>query len=260
MQILAELPGAVGNSLLRCLYGFGASVLVGVPLGVLVALWAPLRVTLRPLLAAVQSLPAACLVPMAVVVLGESESAVYAVVLLGAVPSLAVGVAGALDQVPPLLLRAGESLGSAGLHRVVRLLAPAALPGLVAAVRQGWTFGWRALMTAELITSVPLPGVGAILDEGKRNDDPVLVFTAAGAILAIGLLVEWLVFAPWERRVLRARGLGAMPSPRPAAAGVGTRPACATDPPAPVPQGSAPDTGRATQAPARHERRIGPRS
>ncbi|URN13500.1 hypothetical protein LUW77_24785 [Streptomyces radiopugnans] len=48
----------------------------------------------------------AALVPVAVIALGNSEGAVYAVVLLGAVPSIAVGVTTAVDQIPPLLLRA----------------------------------------------------------------------------------------------------------------------------------------------------------
>ncbi|MFJ1717206.1 ABC transporter permease [Streptomyces sp. NPDC088260] len=201
---------AIGHSLLRCLYGFGASVLVGVPLGVLLTLqtpWGALRKVLRPVLAAVQSLPAAALVPVAVVALGENEAAVYTVVLLGAAPSIAVGVAGALDQVPPLLTRAAWSLGSGGLHRVLHVRVPAAMPGITAALKQGWTFGWRALMTAELITSVPLPGVGRILDEGKQHDDPALVLAAVTVILTIGVTVECLLFAPLERRVLTTRGL-----------------------------------------------------
>ncbi|WP_367045664.1 ABC transporter permease subunit [Streptomyces sp. Je 1-332] len=198
---------AIGHSLLRCLYGFGASVAIGVPLGVLLPLSALLRRVVRPALSAVQSLPAAALVPVAVVLLGESEWAVYAVVLLGAVPSIAVGVAASLDQVPPLLARAGWSLGSGGLHQILHVRVPAALPGFVAAVRQGWTFGWRALMTAELITSVPLPGVGRLLDAGKQQDDLALVLAAVAVILAIGVAVEWLLFTPVERRVLAARGL-----------------------------------------------------
>ncbi|MFB7757729.1 ABC transporter permease [Streptomyces sp. NPDC056121] len=198
---------AIGHSLLRCLYGFGASVALGVPLGVLLTLRTPLRRVVRPALSAVQSLPAAALVPVAVVALGESEWAVYAVVLLGAVPSIALGVASALDQVPPLLTRAGWSLGSGVLHGILKVRVPAAMPGLVAAARQGWTFGWRALMTAELITSVPLPGVGRILDEGRRHDDLALVLAAVAVVLTIGVAVEWLLFAPVERRVLAARGL-----------------------------------------------------
>ncbi|MFC9248106.1 ABC transporter permease [Streptomyces sp. NPDC057136] len=198
---------ALGHSLLRTAAGFTASVLLGTLTGLLIHRVRAARSALSPVLSALQSLPAAGLVPLAVIVLGESEQAVYAVVLLGAVPSVALGLAGALGQIPPLLLRAGRSLGATGRDYARHILLPAALPGLVAALRHGWTFGWRALMTAELITATPLPGVGQLLNSGKQQADPALVLAAVVLILAVGIAVESAVFAPAERRVLRIRGL-----------------------------------------------------
>lgn len=200
---------SLGHSLLRCLLGFAASVAVGVPLGLLLTRVAPLRTVLGPILSAVQSLPAAALVPVAVIALGNSEGAVYAVVLLGAVPSIAVGVTAAVDQVPPLLLRAGRSMGATGVRGAVHVLVPAAMPGFVAALRQGWTFGWRALMTAELITATPLPGIGRMLDAGRQGGEMSLVLASVVLILAVGVAVESALFSPVERRVLHGRGLAA---------------------------------------------------
>ncbi|TSB31526.1 ABC transporter permease [Streptomyces benahoarensis] len=198
---------ALGQSLGRAVTGFAAAVLLGVPLGLLVYRYGAVRTVLTPVLAAFQSLPAAALVPLAVVAFGESERSVYSVVLLGAVPSLSMGVVGALDQVPVLLRRAGRAMGATGLRAYRHVLVPAALPGLIATLRQGWTFGWRALMTAELITSTPLPGVGRILDTGKQEDSFALVMASVALILAIGVLVEAMVFRPVEKRVLYHRGL-----------------------------------------------------
>ncbi|PJE93798.1 ABC transporter permease [Streptomyces carminius] len=200
---------ALGHSLLRCLTGFAASVAIGVPLGLLLTRLAMLRTVLGPILSAVQSLPAAALVPVAVIALGNSEGAVYAVVLLGAVPSIAVGVTAAVDQVPPLLLRAGRSMGAGGLTGAVHVLVPAALPGFVTALRHGWTFGWRALMTAELITATPLPGIGRMLDAGRQSGEMSLVLASVVLILAVGVAVESALFSPVERRVLHSRGLAA---------------------------------------------------
>ncbi|MDG9702383.1 ABC transporter permease [Streptomyces sp. DH37] len=198
---------SLGHSMLRCLIGFAASAAIGVPLGLLLTRAAPLRTVLGPILSAVQSLPAAALVPVAVIALGNSEGAVYAVVLLGAVPSIAVGVTAAVDQIPPLLLRAGRSMGAGGLRGAVHVLVPAALPGFVTALRQGWTFGWRALMTAELITATPLPGIGRMLDAGRQSGELSLVLASVVLILAVGVVVESVLFAPMERRVLHSRGL-----------------------------------------------------
>lgn len=198
---------AVGHSLLRCLIGFGASAVIGIPLGVALTRLAPVRTVLGPILSSLQSLPAAGLVPIAVLALGNSEGAVYTVVLLGAVPSIAVSVAAGIDQVPPLLLRAGTSMGATGLRGALLVLVPAALPSFVSALRQGWTFGWRALMTAELITATPLPGIGRMLSAGKEAQSMSLVLASVLLILAVGVLVESALFSPVERRVLHSRGL-----------------------------------------------------
>lgn len=198
---------ALGHSLLRTVAGFAVSVVLGTLLGLLIHRVRAVRGALAPGLSALQSLPAAGLVPLGVIFFGESEKAVYAVVLLGAVPSVALGVAGALGQIPPLLLRAGRSMGATGPSLVRHILLPAALPGLVAALRQGWTFGWRALMTAELITATPLPGVGRLLNSGKEHDDTALVLAAVLLVLTVGIAMESALFTPVERRVLRARGL-----------------------------------------------------
>ncbi|MHC3817297.1 ABC transporter permease [Streptomyces sp. DT9] len=201
-------PGLL-HSLGRCLAGFAASAAVGVPLGLLLHRFGFLRVPLAPALSAFQSLPAAVLVPIAVICLGTSQAAVYLVVLLGAVPSVATGVLTALDQVPPLLVRAGRTMGATGAAGVRHVLLPAALPGVVAALRQGWAFGWRALMTAELMASTPLPGLGQVIDAGRRSGRLGPVLAAALVILAVGVVVETGVFGPVQRRVLRARGLPA---------------------------------------------------
>lgn len=203
------LAPSVGHSLLRCLIGFGAAAAIGIPLGLLLTRVPPLRTVLKPILSAVQSLPAAALVPVAVIALGNTEGAVYAVVLLGAVPSIAVTVAASVDQLPPLLLRAGRSMGATGLRGATLITVPAALPGFITALRQGWTFGWRALMTAELITATPLPGIGQMLAEGNAAQSMSLVLASVTLILAVGVLVESALFTPLERRVLRHRGLAA---------------------------------------------------
>ncbi|WP_079191882.1 ABC transporter permease [Streptomyces sp. CB00455] len=203
------LAPALLHSLARCLLGFLVSAAVGVPLAFLLHALAVLRTPVAPILSAVQSLPAAALVPVAVIALGHSESAVYTVVLLGAVPAITVGVLSSLDQVPPLLLRAGRSMGATGIARVRYVLLPAALPGLVTALQQGWTFGWRALMTAELIATAPLPGLGRMLDHGRQSGRLSPVLAATALILVVGVLAETAVFAPVTRRVLRSRGLRA---------------------------------------------------
>ncbi len=95
-------------------------------------------------------------------------------------------------------------------HAIRFILLPAALPGFLAGLEQGWAFSWRSLMAAELIAVSPVlgPGLGQMLDTGRTLGDMPLVLGAILLILTVGVAVERLVFAPIRHRVLRNRGLG----------------------------------------------------
>ena len=147
--------------------------------------------------------------PFAIIWFGLSEAAIFVVVLLGAVPSIANGLVDGIDQIPPLFLRAGACSARAARRTRPPRRAPAALPGYVAGLKQGWAFSWRSLMAAELITTSAALGLGlgGLLNLGRDLSQMDLVFTAIVLILLVGVGVESAVFAPIERRVLRARGL-----------------------------------------------------
>ncbi len=78
--------------------------------------------------------------------LGLSPATIYFVVLLGAVPSIANGTISGIDQVPPLYPRVGRVLGARGLRAARYVIMPAALPGYLGRLKQGWAFSWRSLM------------------------------------------------------------------------------------------------------------------
>ncbi|MCW2606669.1 MAG: hypothetical protein JWO60_1362 [Frankiales bacterium] len=204
-----RLLGAMGTSLERGGLGFLAAVAIGTPLGLLIARVRLVRRGLGPFISGLQSLPSVAWVPFAIIFFGIGDAAIYFVVLMGAVPSIANGMVSGVDQVPPLYTRVGQVLGAKGLQTARFVLLPAALPGYVGGLRQGWAFSWRSLMAAELIVISPElgEGLGALLDQGRFLSDMSLVVAGILGILAVGIAVELLVFAPVERRVLHRRGL-----------------------------------------------------
>ncbi|GAA1902666.1 ABC transporter permease [Streptantibioticus ferralitis] len=209
MWLQGTLLGYIWTSVSRGALGFLASVVIGTPLGLLVARVAPVRAAIGPILSGLQSMPSVAWVPAAIIWFGLNDSTIYAVVLLGAVPSIANGLVSGIDQVPPLFLRAGRTIGATGLHGVRHVLLPAALPGYLAGLKQGWAFSWRSLMAAEIIATSPDlgTGLGQLLENARTNADMPGVLAAILLILTVGIGIELLVFRPVERRVLRSRGL-----------------------------------------------------
>lgn len=203
------LLGYIWTSVSRGLLGFLLALVIGTPLGLLVARVKFVRAAIGPILSGLQSLPSVAWVPPAVIWLGLNDSMMYAVILLGAVPSIANGLVSGVDQVPPLFLRAGRTLGATGLRGTWHIVMPAALPGYLAGLKQGWAFSWRSLMAAEIIASSPDLGVGLgqLLENGRTASSMPMVFLAIFLILIVGIAIDLLIFSPLERWVLRNRGL-----------------------------------------------------
>lgn len=204
-----NLLGYIWTSVSRGLLGFLFALAIGTPLGLLVARVKFVRAAIGPVLSGLQSLPSVAWVPPAVIWLGLDNSMMYAVILLGAVPSIANGLVSGIDQVPPLFLRAGRTMGATGLKGAWHIVLPAALPGYLAGLKQGWAFSWRSLMAAEIIASSPDLGIGlgALLENGRNASSMSMVFEAIFLILFVGIAIDLLIFSPLERRVLRSRGL-----------------------------------------------------
>lgn len=202
---------AFSTSLERGVLGFVVAVAVGTPLGVVVARVRPVRTAIGPLVTGLQVLPSVAWVPAGIIWFGLSDATVYFVILMGAVPSIVNGLVAGVDQVPPLYRRVGRVLGAGRLAMVRHVILPAALPGYLAGLKQGWAFSWRSLMAAEIIAVGGQIGfgLGALLQQGRELSDMSVVVLAILLILVVGIAVELLVFAPVERRVLRGRGLHA---------------------------------------------------
>ncbi|MDT9690194.1 ABC transporter permease [Streptomyces sp. P9(2023)] len=209
MWLEGTLLGVLWTSVSRALLGFLMALAIGTPLGLLVARVRFVRAAIGPVLAGLQSLPSVAWVAPAVLWIGLNDSMMYAVILLGAVPSIANGLVAGVDQVPPLFLRAGRTLGATGLRGAWHIVMPAALPGYLAGLKQGWAFSWRSLMAAEIIASSPDLGLGLgqLLENGRNNFDMPGIFLAIILILLVGVAIDLLIFSPLERAVLRGRGL-----------------------------------------------------
>jgi len=195
----------------RAVIGFAISLLIAVPLGLAIANLRVVRRGIGPLVSGLQSLPSVAWVPAAILWFGLNDRAIYWVVLLGAVPSIANGLVSGLDQVPPILPRVGQALGAGRLGGIRYILLPAALPGFLGGLKQGWAFSWRSLMAAELIATSPElgEGLGQYLHNGMSLSDISMVFAGIVLIFVVGVGIELLVFRPLENSVLRARGLTA---------------------------------------------------
>lgn len=196
---------AIGVSMRRMLIGYGLSVVLGMVLGLLVASNKFLEETLGGLLVSLQSLPSICWLPLAVLWFGLSEQAILFVVVMGSLLSVTISMETGRRQIPKIYGMAGRNLGAHGLRLFFFVLLPASLPYIVTGLKQGWAFAWRSLISGEMIF-VSL-GLGQLLMMGRDLNDMSQVIAVMILIIAIGYIVDGLVFQTVERRLQRKWGV-----------------------------------------------------
>ena len=187
--------------------GYLLALLIGSGIGALVSRIPPLRAATGSIISGLQTMPSIAWFPFAIILFGENQSAILFVMVLGAAPSIANGLITGVDYTPPLLLRAGRTMGLRGIALYRYLILPASLPAYVAGMKQGWAFSWRSLMAGELLVLIiGHPSLGVLLNTAQNDQDLTSAISIMIVILLIGIVVD-MIFTKADALVRRRRGL-----------------------------------------------------
>jgi len=196
---------AIAVSMRRVLIGYGISVILGMLLGLGVSSNKFLEETMGGLLVSLQSLPSICWWPLALLWFGLNQNAILFVVIMGSLLSVTMAMEDGRKQMPKIFGMAGRNLGARGFRLFWHVLLPASLPYIVSGLKQGWAFAWRSLITAEMLY-VSL-GLGQVLMMGRETSDMNAVIAVMVLIVAIGYVVDGVVFKSMERHLQHKWGL-----------------------------------------------------
>jgi len=197
----------VGVTLRRALVGYAIAIAIGSVIGLLVARVPIVRKAVGHAILGLQSMPSIAWFPLAILLFQATEGAILVVVILGAAPAVATGLLAGVDQVQPLLVRVGRVIGARGLQLYRYVILPAALPGYVGGLKQGWAFAWRSLMAGEIINIVShQPSLGQQLQFARDFADAQQLLALMIVIFFIGVVVD-LGFGFADRAIRRRRGL-----------------------------------------------------
>src|ERR1700752_4940212 len=189
----------------RMLIGYSLSIALGMVLGLAVSSNKFLEETLGGLLVSLQSLPSICWVPLAILWFGLTEKAILFVLLMGCILSVTIAMEDGRKQMPKIYGMAGRNLGARGFRLFWYVMLPASLPYIVSGLKQGWAFGWRSLIQAEMIFLTI--GLGQLLMMGLDLNDMNQVIAVMLMIIGLGYLINRLVFRTMERTLQSRWGL-----------------------------------------------------
>lgn len=167
------------------------------------------RDLLGTLTAMFNPLPAIALLPLSLLWFGLGENSLIFVLVHSVLWALALNTYAGFMGVSDTQRMAGRNYGLRGLRFVWYILIPAALPSILAGLKIGWAFAWRTLIAAELVfgASSGKGGLGWYIFQNRNELYTDKVFAGLAAVILIGLLVENLLFATFERLTVKRWGM-----------------------------------------------------
>lgn len=198
------LVRALRVTLFRLVEGFLIALVFGALLALPIARYSRVRRGVHPFLVGLQSLPGVAWVPLGILWFGYGEPALLFVTVMGSSFSVTLALVDAIVSVSPTTILAGRNMGLHGVRLIAMVGLPAALPQIVAGLRQSWSFAWRSLVSAEIVFATI--GLGFLLNRGREFFDASEVLAMMGMILILGVLFERGIFGVLEERLFRRHG------------------------------------------------------
>ena len=195
----------IGTSMIRLVIGLFIAIIGGVMLGVLMARVETVNQTVGSLVLGLQSIPSVAWVPLALIWFGVTDAGIIFVTVIGAVFAVTINTHSGVKNIDPHYVEAARNMGASGSKLVFSVLLPAAFPFIFSGFKQGWAFAWRGVIGAEILFS--FLGLGFLLNVGRQTVDVSQVMAIMLVIMVIGMVVDAVVFARLENRIMRRWGL-----------------------------------------------------
>ncbi|MDD1962621.1 ABC transporter permease subunit [Pseudomonas sp. 39004] len=193
MVALLALIGVLGlwdkllQTLALVLVSTGLCVLVGVPLGILLASRPLARRLLMPVLDVMQTLPAFVYLIPVLMLFGLGKVPAVFATLIYALPPLVRLTELGLRQIDPSLLQAAHGLGASRWQRLQRIALPLALPSIMAGLNQSVMMALSMVVVASMIGA---RGLGEDVLAGIQTLNVGQGVEAGLAIVALAMVID----------------------------------------------------------------------
>lgn len=178
-------------SLVRVGIGYGISVVVGLPLGMALGSVALARYALLPLLNFLRSLSPLAWIPFAIFWIGIGHGAVIFLIVIAALPTIALSTMAAVSNVPKVYFRVAQDYQLKGVRRLVYVIFPAILPQLVTTLRVSMGLCWLVMVAGEMLAGNT--GLGFLIHDANNGLRLDLILVGMLAIGLLGMLCDRLL-------------------------------------------------------------------
>jgi ABC-type nitrate/sulfonate/bicarbonate transport system permease component len=197
-----ELQQGIMDSLSTFVIAFAVATVLGTLVGALIGRSRSIDRLFGPILEFFRVMPAAAIVPLAVLAAGYTQDMKVAVVVFSAVWPILLQVRTGTRTLDPILGETGRALHLSWLARVFQMTLPALLPSILQGMRLAVSPILIIVLLVEILTRIN--GLGGMVEEAQQNYDSAAVY---GLLVIIGLfaLLVNTVVTVLEQWLLRNR-------------------------------------------------------
>ncbi len=193
-------------TLYRVLFGFALAIVVGLPLGILMARFQRVESFFLPLISALMPIPSFALVPLFMLWFGIGNLTTILIVFYAATFPMVFNTWSGVRSVNPLWLRAAGAMGADENSLFWKVIIPGASPFIITGMRQAFLRSWIAVVGAEMIAASDW-GLGWVIFDAKEFLNADIMLAALIVIGGIGFAFERLVFGSIERATVQRWGM-----------------------------------------------------
>lgn len=180
----------IGATCLRVLAGFSTGVIVGVGTGLLMGLFKKYFYFLNPLVESARPVPVIAMIPFFLMWFGIREQGKFLLVVMGVTTIMIVSTLEAIRNVPPIYIKAAQTLGANRGQIFRKIIFPAIIPSLIGSLRVAAALSFTLVVASEFMGAKS--GVGYRILEARRLFNTDVIFLG---IVIFGILAGVLDFA-----------------------------------------------------------------
>ncbi len=198
-----DLLGHGLQSLWRLGAGLGLAILVGVPLGAVMATSRIVNAVVAPLARALYPMPKSALIPVLLLWLGLGNASKIMLIFLGCLLPVLMSAYNGVRGVDRVLLWSARSFGRGPLDVIFGVAVPAAMPELLAGIRSALALSFVLLVSSEFLMA--RDGLGYLISFLGDGGAYAPMFAAVIVVACLGFTADRL-FLVVMRRMLAWRG------------------------------------------------------
>lgn len=179
----------MGASIYRIGVGFIISTLAAVPIGVIMGAYKMGESFFEPPIDLIRYMPAVAFVPLSIIWVGVGDAEKFLILFIGIFFQEVLLIMDNVKAVPRTLIDVAYTFGLKQWEVLLRVIVPAALPGIVDTLRITMGWAWTYLVVAELVAAEP--GLGFRIMQAERYLDAATIILGILVIGVLGLMLDF---------------------------------------------------------------------